>query len=294
MYTKTLILSAALATAACPSTLLAGETLSGLEATSPWNIDYAPENCRLSRRFGEDDDVVTMHIIKTNPDRFFDLSFVSNAFGKPDDAFGLKLRFGGLEEREFDRGVFVAKTSDGQSALLAGRNTFSEWDTTKKEWIDPEDAELATIRRIEIELPKKRAISLLSGPMDAPMLALENCYDDLVRTWGFEPDALEQLSEAPEPIGSPAKWLTEYPLDLLRNRQTARLELRLAIGSNGTIEDCVVQNLVGNEAFAETTCEHFKRKGRFKPARDADGNAVRGLWFDTIVFGIGPARRINL
>jgi hypothetical protein len=261
--------------------------------SSAWNLDYGLESCTLSRTFGEGDAILTLYLKQTRPGSFFDLSLAGRQLGASRTAFGTTLRFG-TEERKFKDSVWIAQAVDGRPVLLAGSNTFAHWDDAAKKF-RPASAEILHVMdSFEFHVPKVKPFALATGPMDKPMAALEACEEDLVKTWGFDPVQLATLSKWPEPMSKPADWISpdSYPEKSLNSREGAILEFRIVVSPTGRAESCVIQNTVGDKAFADAACQQLMENARFSPALDDKGQQVRGLWFDSARFETGAPRML--
>ncbi len=66
----------------------------------------------------------------------------------------------------------------------------------------------------------------------------------------------------------------DYPPSALRNEESGRTAFRLSIGADGRVTDCNVTSSSGSSALDATTCSLLKRRARYTPARDDNGNAT--------------------
>ena len=77
------------------------------------------------------------------------------------------------------------------------------------------------------------------------------------------------ISAGAAPTAAGAQSLNdEYPTEALEKRQQGIVLVDLTVGSNGRVSDCVVLVSPGSPALTTATCDAFKTRGRFKPARD--------------------------
>ncbi len=86
------------------------------------------------------------------------------------------------------------------------------------------------------------------------------------------------------PKASLASWVgdTEYPAAALRARQEGATTVRIAIDPAGAVSTCDIARTSGSPALDEETCRIFKRRGRYKPARDTAGAAIASIEQQTI------------
>ena len=259
-----------------------------LDASTNWNLDYGNEHCELRRTFGSGPAAVTLYLRQSLPGQFFDVVLSGDRFGKPRPAFGTTAYYGNLVKRHLKDSVWITQASNGSPVLLIGSTTFAESKEKAETNSRVTDTDLNAITTMRFDVPKLSPFTLATGPMQPPMAALTNCLCDLVRTWGFDPDNAETFSLQPTLIGSASRWIdpTKYPKALLNERQGALLQLRLVVGPDGKVEDCAIQNLVGEEAFAKLTCESIKEKAKFRPAMNAKKQPVRSLWFQRVAFQV--------
>lgn len=85
-----------------------------------------------------------------------------------------------------------------------------------------------------------------------------------------------RVSQAARAKGNPGQYFGRdaYPPAALRAGAEGRVSVRLTIDTNGRVSDCVVTGSSGNNDLDETTCSIFKRKVRYTPAKDQNGNPV--------------------
>lgn len=69
----------------------------------------------------------------------------------------------------------------------------------------------------------------------------------------------------------------DYPADALKKEEEGRTELRFEVDTNGAVQDCEITLSSGSTALDERSCE-IAQRGRFRPARDAQGNTVPERW----------------
>lgn len=66
----------------------------------------------------------------------------------------------------------------------------------------------------------------------------------------------------------------EYPAEALEKRQQGIVLVDLTVGSNGRVSDCDVIVSPGSAALTSATCDAFRTRGRFRPARDDRGRPM--------------------
>lgn len=78
------------------------------------------------------------------------------------------------------------------------------------------------------------------------------------------------------PRGSPQSWVTndDYPAAALRAEQQGTTGFRLDVDANGRVTNCTVTSSSGSSILDSTACSLLKRRARFNPAEDANGNKI--------------------
>lgn len=64
----------------------------------------------------------------------------------------------------------------------------------------------------------------------------------------------------------------DYPPSALRNEEEGTTSFRLSIGPDGRVTDCSVTSSSGSGSLDSATCTILKRRARYTPARDDNGN----------------------
>jgi TonB family protein len=66
----------------------------------------------------------------------------------------------------------------------------------------------------------------------------------------------------------------DYPAEAIQNREQGLVAFRLTVGVNGRVTACDILSSSGSALLDASTCRIMRSRGRFRPARDASGNAV--------------------
>jgi protein TonB len=67
----------------------------------------------------------------------------------------------------------------------------------------------------------------------------------------------------------------DYPASALARREQGKVRFVLGIGLDGRVRDCVIVASSGSSALNAATCAIMRRRARFTPAIDANGNPAR-------------------
>lgn len=102
------------------------------------------------------------------------------------------------------------------------------------------------------------------------------------------PPAPVSRARPPQPMSDRGGWVTtdDYPPSALRDGLTGTTAIRLAIGSNGRVTECVVTGSSGSALLDDTACRVYARRARFRPALDDAGTPVASTRADRIVWRI--------
>ena len=94
------------------------------------------------------------------------------------------------------------------------------------------------------------------------------------------------LIRPPEPRGTIASLVNplDYPASALAARQQGIVRFRLFVGPDGRVAGCAILRSSGSSALDSATCQLIRRRARFTPALDSNGNAAAGTVDDQIAW----------
>ena len=86
------------------------------------------------------------------------------------------------------------------------------------------------------------------------------------------------------PKGNPGNWATanDYPSRALREEREGSTGFRVSIGTDGKVTDCQVTRSSGSPDLDQATCDNIRRRARFTPATDGEGNPSAGSYASTV------------
>ena len=86
------------------------------------------------------------------------------------------------------------------------------------------------------------------------------------------------------PKGNPGSWATtnDYPSRALREEREGTTSFRVTVGPDGRVADCQVTSSSGSPDLDEATCANVRRRGRFTPATDGEGQPTTGSYSNRI------------
>jgi TonB family protein len=101
---------------------------------------------------------------------------------------------------------------------------------------------------------------------------LKACNDDLLRTWGIDPEAQARLQRpARRPPGPPVITDADFPSDALVDGHRGTVVMRVAIDPEGRPIDCTPVESSGSPVLDQQSCRLLLQRARWEPALDARG-----------------------
>jgi protein TonB len=86
------------------------------------------------------------------------------------------------------------------------------------------------------------------------------------------------------PKGRPGDWASDndYPTRALQLGQEGITGFRLTLGNDGKVTNCEITKSSGSPELDKTTCDLMRRRARFTPATDGDGNPTSGSYVSSV------------
>lgn len=259
-----------------------------LNPAGPWNVDYGDNKCRLQRVFESNGERHALIIEQNSPEQGFGLMISGSELNpfKRVKSFDLGLRTDlSLAPRERFRigniegyGTAIIMSS---ISIAKPRPADAPRAPLRSAGIDLESA--GNIDRIVI-VARKRAVSVETGNLKAPMEALNNCTSDLLKEWGLDVEQHRSYQ--------PVRLLNE--LEIARKIQAAYparggeaiFRLRAIVEPDGQMSDCVLLLAASTGSFNSTACS-IMRDAKFEPARDNAGAPIKSYHSVVITYQIG-------
>ncbi|WP_343528331.1 energy transducer TonB [Sphingomonas sp.] len=257
--------------------LFAAEPSPPLAPTSKWEMNYAPNECRLLRTFGEGKAQVLLQISRFDVRDSLEMALAGPRFPATERnvpvlvATSTVAEVPGIEAQGFEGTGGVPSTlrfrpdSDLPKALRS-------------------DVAAGKPTMLAINFVRRYAVKMDLGPMKGALDALDKCSDDLIRSWGLDPVQQRLLKSGPMPATNPADWFrpSDYPAGPANMGMGGAVIIRLLIGADGSVRDCAVTKSGGDKAFQDATCHAATERAKFRPAIDAEGKPVTSVWLKRI------------
>lgn len=86
------------------------------------------------------------------------------------------------------------------------------------------------------------------------------------------------------PRGNPGSWATtnDYPSRALREERAGTTGFKVTVGPDGRVTDCQITSSSGHADLDEATCANVRRRARFTPATDGEGQPTSGSYSNRI------------
>jgi periplasmic protein TonB len=102
------------------------------------------------------------------------------------------------------------------------------------------------------------------------------------------PPPKQSQKKSAVPKGNPGSWANtnDYPSRALTQEREGTTGFRVTIGPDGRVTDCQITSSSGHADLDQATCANVKRRARFAPALDDDGNPTSGSYSNRISWRI--------
>lgn len=103
-------------------------------------------------------------------------------------------------------------------------------------------------------------------------------------------DTVDQSREAQSGSG-PESWIStdDYPPSAIRAGEEGTTAIEWEISEQGRVENCRVTSSSGSAALDRAACAAITRRGRYSPALDQDGNAIRSKGSRRVTWTLPPS-----
>lgn len=300
-------LASILVCAALSPLLMAASPLR-LQSSSPWDVDYAENSCRLIRSFGEGKAKTVLMFESDAPGQMDMLAVGSDLEGY---GSSIRARFLPRQNKGFE-GTPTVTAQGGTPGILWSavpllpdsfiemmRKKASETphrpgvrpppiDLTERATERAEQSAFATeATELEIDARPSRPLILETGSLGGAIKAFDKCGRDSLRDWGVDPDLEDRIVRHPW-APDPAKWFSsaDYPDRLILNGEESEVRVRLLVDATGTVTKCTSLTHFDEPEFSRIVCEKMMKRAKFEPAELSDGTKVPSYYVDRVVFRI--------
>lgn len=293
---KTATVAGALASAAVfVSGPAAAQEVPVYEPSSPWHLNYADDSCRIARTFGEGDDKTILMMDRFGPGDRFDLIIAGLAIehmGVRKTDRGFKMQFGPVEPLQ-EMNPYLGALEGYGDALFDNASltptpedfAFENGDPAQLSYSISAEREAAT-EWIGIRSKRSPGFKLATGPMGEILNAMRQCTAELMTHWGIDVVRHETLSRAAYPKNDPGDWITtsDYPSSAVRRNHQGAIAFRLSVDAEGKPTQCHIQGASEPAEFNDLVCSLLRKRARFDPALDANGEAMPSFFRGKVMF----------
>jgi TonB family protein len=205
----------------------------------------------------------------------------------------------------------AAALADGDAALASLRGWIGSGVSAPSEVITGPEVDSAAIAGQQARSPLASALST-NGPASdaelgspAPVSTAPESRQAIasrsVAASALSPGPITTSNASPlvtqQPIaratGSPAQWISGGPTDgdNRRNRFHGAVVVQFTVGTDGRVANCFATQSSGNPKLDAMTCHILVERGRFSPARNAQGQPVAGQVHGTYAWNRGRRQK---
>ncbi|WP_039390288.1 energy transducer TonB [Novosphingobium sp. MBES04] len=292
----------AIAVLASISDAQAHDALRRLSPSSPWNADWAENACRLQRVFGTGDDLVLLRFSAFTPGSSFRTELsgqLAHVEGK-----GQKIGLSYLPDPSRKVGMRAGVDGPDKIPTLIFTSSFARDEVEQAEKLemmkadanqhpnDFPDAVLAPALARDVTGMRldfgTRQLELETGAFDKALAALNRCADNLLKTWGIDPE-INRLVVTPVKLRDNQAFVRkiqfQYPLNLARQNEIGLVSAVATVDDDGKATSCRVPQSLNDKRFDDLVCEELMRT-QYEPARLADGMPVVSYYSLTVHYSM--------
>ena len=263
-------------------------------ASSPWLMDYAKHRCSLQRDFSDGQSTATMTLERSFPGDPFSFGLASDSIKASWRAQKMTVTFGPGGARNEKQSLFTAEMTDGRKFLMVSGVGLTKPVTSEDSAVEDERVSAAeeittaeAVSFIALDGALKETVHLHLGSFAAPLKALQVCVDDLMSTWGLDPETQRSLTRKAGPPDEYlfAKAMIRVGTDYMKGARKVPpvAALRVMVDSTGKPTSCMLSGPTGYEDLDRALCSAAGEQ-KFDPALDAKGNPVASAYLTQVRF----------
>lgn len=248
-----------------------------LEPSSPWNLRYDEDKCRLVRVFGEGEQRVELNIHQSGIEPFFNIFLLGDPVKTDRRQQTISVQFGPHEESA-ERSFLYGRIGEEKVPFLMMHGI-----QLGKPEVDVETGEFETggiglerqrqIEWLAIGDRKSPALNLRLPDLWEAMAALSTCSEDLVQHLGLDAEGQSRIAEAPQMLNMKEMANTvEYPSLYQREGMEGHVKVRVTVNKDGEATNCQIARSSRPAVFDDVVCLAMIQTGKFSPAIDIEGN----------------------
>ena len=260
---------------------LSAETIE-VAPSSPWNIDFGDERCRLTRTFGQGDDQHLLLIEQYWPGRSFGLTAAGAAFSKFRNQQATTVAFSDAQTPQSLQPLTGDIADIGPAVIFSRLFLTPKPDGAAQAGTPPAGlptSDMTAARSVKFVSLKQgnNDVRSMTGPLDAAFAVLDNCALDLIGSWGLDIEQHRTATRMAQLIARDAvvrKVAAAYPRDAANIGEQGLVRMRVTVTPEGTVSDCAVIKATETQRLESPACK-VMQTARFEPALDAAGTPMR-------------------
>lgn len=292
------ILSIATIAGLLASTAAQAQDAAVFRPSSVWAADYGDDYCRLVREFSDGRDTINLAFQRVQPGADTQLLLIGNAVRTfrganqiswhflPNDAerrtpYSRSETGDGQQYLRMDNVMLVPFTPPAPGAPFGPPPVYNR---------AAEQARTKEYTGLTLTAGLTRPVQIDTGPLDGPIAALQACADDLLSTWGLDPQKHQTLTATPVPQPRPDGFLPTgtIPFSEFGKFAGGGNVVRLMLDAAGKPTSCHIHSPTLNATLNTRICALLMERASFTPAKDADGQGMASYWMGSPMF-LGPA-----
>jgi TonB family protein len=274
-----------------------------LEPSSPWNLNYGDDSCRLIRSFGEGKDAHVMFFEVVGPSMQFGLTLAGPQMRHFRSERHTPLQFGDSLPGHITEPQVGDLKSIGPAVIYGSIGLVPEAEDGSDDEAQPDpiiapSIELGTLPQINLDeagqanfvqlSQRNRPVRFETGNLMEPFKALNICAGHLLETWGLDLEEHKTRIKAPEFANEDKviwRLKRDYPDMALVRGQQAYFKMRLLIDEKGRVSNCFLFNQTEASSLDSPACKYME-KAEFEPALDSNGEPMESYYLNTILYAI--------
>ncbi|WP_077148853.1 energy transducer TonB [Sphingopyxis sp. KK2] len=245
------------------------------QPAGPTRLDQQPEFCTLSREFASGDERLVVQF-RTS----FSLTNYMATLASPTALHDVRPGQIDLSLVGSDN----AKSFGGQNGTVPGRNE-----------------QFLQIYVNDFNLPAlvkgDQNFRFSSGSLDAELRwpsagdafgQFARCHEALLADMGIDTALARATPVMPKPAAYGRRWVThsDYPVSAIQSRLEGEVGFLITVGSDGSVSECRIVKSSGHDILDSSTCDLIRRRAKFDPARNENGEAVAGYYLSKIQWSV--------
>lgn len=246
-------------------------SVSTLQPSGKWFVEFADSACVLTRRFGPETKPTYLSLKAPMLGQAYEIIIVvPNAKRNS----GKTTEGGWIERPNGDKVAIVATSYNTVNGSRLTRFTIDP-----EEYIIGEDGE-----RIILQLNKRRRYDLAMPGLKKAQVVLDHCLSGLRDDYGVGEAVTKQIATPAKPKRSVASYFStnDYPHDAVTKGEQGYVGALFWVETDGRARNCEIIESSHRKLLDDRTCEVIQTRARFEPALDSQGKTIRSPLYQRI------------